>query len=125
MILNQITLPCNNLPESIAFYKKLGLQQIVDSEHYARFVCQGNQLTLSLHCDDQSTQTNSTIIYFESDNLDQQIQLLEKAGLVFSKPPQDQPWLWREAYLHDPSGNKICLYWAGENRLNPPWRMQP
>jgi hypothetical protein len=33
-------------------------------------------------------------------------------------------YLWREAVLHDPSGNKIKLYWAGENRLNPPWRVE-
>ena len=38
--------------------------------------------------------------------------------------PTDQHWLWREAILHDPSGNKIKLYWAGENRLNPPWRVE-
>ena len=37
--------------------------------------------------------------------------------------PRDQPWLWREAYLRDPAGNLICLYHAGENRRNPPWRI--
>ena len=37
--------------------------------------------------------------------------------------PTDQPWLWREAYLNDPDGNPLCLYHAGENRLNPPWRL--
>ena len=36
----------------------------------------------------------------------------------------DQPFLWREAILNDPSGNKIKLYWAGDNRLNPPWRIK-
>jgi hypothetical protein len=29
----------------------------------------------------------------------------------------------REAILCDPSGNMIKVYWAGENRLNPPWRV--
>ena len=28
------------------------------------------------------------------------------------------------AYLRDPAGNLICLFWAGENRKNPPWRVQ-
>jgi len=23
----------------------------------------------------------------------------------------------------DPSGNVVCLYHAGDNRLNPPWRV--
>ena len=27
-------------------------------------------------------------------------------------------------YLQDPDGNPLCLYHAGENRLNPPWRLQ-
>lgn len=38
--------------------------------------------------------------------------------------PTDMDYLWREAVLHDPSGNRIKLYWAGENRLNPPWRVE-
>ena len=25
----------------------------------------------------------------------------------------------------DPSGNEVCLYHAGENRLSPPWRIPP
>ena len=27
-------------------------------------------------------------------------------------------------YLRDPAGNRITLYHAGENRLNPPWRVK-
>ena len=26
--------------------------------------------------------------------------------------------------LRDPAGNLIALYHAGENRLNPPWRVK-
>jgi hypothetical protein len=37
--------------------------------------------------------------------------------------PTDQPYLWREAFLRDPDGNLIVLFSAGENRLNPPWRL--
>jgi hypothetical protein len=36
--------------------------------------------------------------------------------------PADRSWLWREAILIDPAGNRICLYRAGENRKYPPWR---
>ena len=32
--------------------------------------------------------------------------------------------LVKRELLLDPSGNKIKLYWAGENRLNPPWRVE-
>ena len=48
---------------------------------------------------------------------------LVTAGIRFESQPRDQPWLWREAYLRDPAGNLICLYHAGENRRNPPWRI--
>ena len=41
----------------------------------------------------------------------------------FDADPQDQPWLWREAYLRDPDDNVMCLYHAGHNRQNPPWRI--
>ena len=41
----------------------------------------------------------------------------------FTKLPADERWLWREARLLDPSGNVICLYRAGDNRKNPPWRI--
>jgi len=36
----------------------------------------------------------------------------------------DMPWLWREAELFVPGGNRILLYWAGDNRLDPPWRVR-
>jgi len=32
--------------------------------------------------------------------------------------------LWREAELFDPGGNRILLYFAGQNRINPPWRIR-
>ena len=37
--------------------------------------------------------------------------------------PVEQPWLWREARLTDPAGNRLCLYQADENRRFPPWRI--
>ena len=52
------------------------------------------------------------------------VKRLKEAGLQFDTDPADQRWLWREARLRDPSGNPICLFAAGANRLNPPWRIQ-
>ena len=56
--------------------------------------------------------------------LDALVKRLKEAGLQFDTDPADQRWLWREARLRDPSGNPICLFAAGANRLNPPWRIQ-
>jgi predicted enzyme related to lactoylglutathione lyase len=63
------------------------------------------------------------IVYFEVEDLDGRCRELEAAGIAFDREPRDEPWLWREARLRDPSGNVICLYRAGEHRKNPPWRI--
>jgi len=62
-------------------------------------------------------------LLFEHENLDEWVAQLKTKGVVFDQEPTDQPYLWREAILHDPAGNKIKLYWAGENRRFPPWRV--
>ena len=43
--------------------------------------------------------------------------------LAFEQAPTDMDYLWREARLRDPDGHQLRLYWAGDNRLNPPWRI--
>jgi hypothetical protein len=48
---------------------------------------------------------------------------LTQAGFSFELMPTDQPYLWREAVLLDPDRNPIFIYHAGENRLDPPWRL--
>jgi len=120
--LNQITLPVKHMDEATAFYLTLGFTQIVDTPHYARFECPEGNSTFSLSLE-ASDFTNSAVIYFEHEALDQWISDLKSSGIVFDQEATDQSYLWREAILHDPSGNKIKLYWAGENRLNPPWRV--
>jgi hypothetical protein len=46
-----------------------------------------------------------------------------KKGIVFETHPEENTWLWKEASLLDPDGHKIIIYHAGENRLNPPWKL--
>ena len=123
MNLNQVTLPVSNLPKAIGFYLKLGFTQIVDSPHYARFACPEGNSTVSLSLNTECF-LNHSVIYFEHKKLDALVEKLKSKGIKFDQEPTDESYLWREAVLHDPSGNKIKLYWAGENRLNPPWRVK-
>lgn len=123
MNLNQVTLPVSNMEEATDFYRKLGFLQIVDTPHYARFECSEGKSTFSLMLED-SEFINGSTIYFEHENLDNLVRDLQIKGFIFKQGPTDMSYLWREAILHDPSGNKIKLYWAGENRLNPPWRVE-
>lgn len=125
MNLNQITVPTLNLEKSISFYQTLGLELIVKSSpHYARFVCPDGDSTFSLHLVDELPTGNGIMVYFECEALDETVEELVSKGLSFDQMPTDQSWLWREARLKDPDGNQIILYYADENRLNPPWRLK-
>jgi catechol 2,3-dioxygenase-like lactoylglutathione lyase family enzyme len=121
MNLNQVTLPVSDIPSTVSFYQQLGFNLIVDTDHYARFECPegDSSFSLSLH----PSVDNHATIYFEHQDLDEWVEQLIRQGVSFEQRPRDQPYLWREAVLRDPSGNRIILYWAGENRLNPPWRV--
>jgi len=123
MRLNQVTVTVSDIEEAVDFYSRLGLKPIVKSPHYARFLCPEGDSTFSVHLGEPCT-TLSTVVYFENDRLDMLVENLKEAGMKFDSDPVDERWLWREARLRDPSGNPICLFQAGANRLNPPWRLQ-
>jgi catechol 2,3-dioxygenase-like lactoylglutathione lyase family enzyme len=120
--LNQITLPVIDMRISTKFYRDLGFTQIVDTPYYARFECPEGNSTFSLLLQDKQSESG-TVIYFEHEKLDDLVNTLKAKGFFFDQEATDQSYLWREAILHDPSGNKIKLYWAGKNRINPPWRV--
>ena len=125
MNLNQATIYCSKTVETAEFLKKLGLVLIVDSlPRYARFECPDGDSTLSLEHDESALVSNNVVLYFECDDLDGEVERLKSIGLKFDEDPTDRPWLWRQAYLKDPNGNKICLFHAGDNRKNPPWRVK-
>ncbi len=123
MKLNQVTVYVSDIERSTQFYCKLGLELIVSSPHYARFLCPVGDSTFSIHISEE-VRPGQTTIYFECDDLDKRVEGLRRAGLKFESDPTDQPWLWREAYLADPDGHRICLFHAGKNRINPPWRLR-
>lgn len=123
MDLNQVTLPVVNMSDAVHFYLTLGFTLIVDTPHYARFSCPKGTSTFSLSLTDDPVE-NPTTIYFETNELDDKVNELKKKGIVFEQAPMEQRYLWKEAIVVDPSGNKIKIYWAGENRLNPPWKVE-
>ena len=122
MRLNQVTVTVADIDVALAFYSTLGLQLLVKSPHYARFMCPEGDSTFSIHVGEVATNP-STVVYFENDALDILVERLKVAGLQFDADPTTERWLWREARLRDPSNNPICLFQAGSNRLNPPWRL--
>lgn len=124
MNLNQVTVPSLDLRKAIDFYQILGLRLIVEAlPHYARFECPEGESTFSLHQVSDLPSGEGVILYFESERLDAWVEELVQKGIAFEELPRDQSWLWREARLMDPDGNTLILYHAGENRKNPPWRI--
>jgi hydroxymethylpyrimidine/phosphomethylpyrimidine kinase len=120
--LNQVTLGARDYTASVAFYRQLGLSQIVDSPDngYARFEA-ANGVTLSVHAGGSGTGT----VYLESGALDAWCAYLARCGIRFVQMPRNEDWGWREARAVDPAGNVLVLYQAGENRRYPPWRIAP
>lgn len=124
MNLNQVTLPTIDLAKSISFYQVLGLKLIVHAPpHYARFECPDGDATFSLHQVEKLPSGEGAYTYFECKDLDERVTALQANGITFDSPPTDESWRWREARLRDPDNNRLILFWAGEDRKNPPWRL--
>lgn len=122
--LNQVTVTGKDYAKMVDFYRRLGLKQIVDSpeNQYARFEAGG--ATFSIQCDPEAEIGETVAVYFECDDLDDRVERLARQGMPFEHGPRNQPWMWRESRLRDPSGNTIFLYRAGEARRFPPWRIE-
>ena len=120
-----MTLTVSDYAKSVAFYRGLGLRQIVDSpdNQYARFETAGGA-TLSIQADPEAEVTGTVAVYLECDDLDERVEKLARSGIAFEHGPRNQPWMWREARLRDPAGNVVFLYKAGEARRFPPWRIE-
>ena len=109
----------------IQFYRNwLGFKLIEDYRHegrsvYARMLAPAGDGTIALHQagPGASVASDGVRLYFEVRNLDDFCQKLRKRGFVFTQQPQMMPWGWRHAYLNDPEGHEISLYWAGEQRM--------
>lgn len=127
MKLNQVTVAMTDYDASVSFYELLGLKLIVASPpRYARFECPdgdgGAPATFSLAYVEGWRGADWPEVFFECDQLDETVARLRAAGVEVSDPV-DQSWLWREAELRDPAGNRIKLYQPGDNRRFPPWRV--
>lgn len=128
MFLSHITLLVSDIPRSKAFYEALGLELIVDAVHYCRFRAnldgQGSQtLSISHSPGPIDASCHVGFEFATPEALDAYAAVLQSRGLVLAEPPQDRSWLWRDAILHDPDGHEILLLYAGDNKLNPPWRV--
>lgn len=124
MRLNHVTLIATDFEKSVAFYSLLGFIPVVhEPPRYARFRCPTGDATLSIEVTGADSAPARVELYFECDDLDATVGDLVARGVQFEQMPTDMFYLWREARLADPDGHQIRLYFAGVNRLDPPWKV--
>ena len=122
---NHAMIYLKDVGRGIAFYKDwLGFKVIEDFRHegksvYARLQAPGGDGTIALHQagPGASVTSDGVRLYFEVRDLDGFCQRLRNRGFVFTQQPQMMPWGWRHAYLNDPEGHEMSLYWAGDLRM--------
>ena len=86
---------------------------------YARLRAPGGDGTIALHLPNEGAPMASegVRLYFEIRELDEFCKKLQQKGVYITQMPRMMPWGWRHAYLDDPDGHELSLYWAGANRM--------
>jgi len=87
---------------------------------YARLRSPRGNTSIALHLPEAKDKPNTKSgirLYFEVKNLERSCTRLKRAGVKFKQMPKRMPWGWTHAYLCDPDGYEVSLYWAGAKRL--------
>lgn len=122
---NHAMIYAKDVQRALDFYREwLGFKLIEDFRYegkpvYARLRAPGGDGTIALHQagPGASVASDGVRLYFEVRDLDEFCRKLQRRGFYFTQLPTMMPWGWRHAYLNDPEGHEISLYWAGENRM--------
>ena len=122
---NHAMLYARDVQRALGFYRDLlGFKLVDEFRHegkplYARLRAPGGDGTIALHLAGPGTSlaSDGVRLYFEIRELDDFCRKLQAKGFYITQLPRMMPWGWRHAYLNDPDGHEISLYWAGENRL--------
>src|SRR5271167_1910747 len=122
---NHAMLYVKDVERGMRFYHDmLGFKLIEDFRYegtpvYARMRAPGGNGTIALHQagPGASVSSDGVRLYFEVHDLDDFCRKLQQKGFHITQLPRMMPWGWRHAYLNDPDGHEMSLYWAGENRM--------
>jgi len=121
---NHAMIYVKDVARAMGFYRDLmGFKLIEDFRYegtpvYARLRAPGGDGTIALHQagPGASLVSDGVRLYFEVRDLDDFCRKLMQKGFYITQLPRMMPWGWRHAYLNDPDGHEISLYWAGEMR---------
>jgi uncharacterized glyoxalase superfamily protein PhnB len=112
--------------KALHFYRDLlGFKSLEEMEHggrmvYARLRAAEGDGTIALHMVEPGKELpagDGIRLYFEVKELEKFCERLQKDGVKFSQMPKAMPWGWKHAYLDDPDGHDVSLYWAGAKRF--------
>lgn len=119
--LNHVIIYVGDVGPSLKFYRdKLGFKVIESMQGYARLKSPIGGATIALHGTKDRRPlpgTRQVVLYFETRDLDDLCRNLAEKGVRFDQLPARMPWGWDHAYLRDPDGHPISLYWAGRKRF--------
>ena len=123
---NHAMLYTRDVAASLKFYADLlGFKTVETFEWqgrpvYARLKAPKGTGTIALHLPEPGQKvppSDGIRLYFEVKELEKACKKLQDAGITIKKPPKLMPWGWTHAYLDDPDGHEISLYWAGAKRF--------
>lgn len=122
---NHAMIYCRSVRRSLDFYAGLLGFKLVDEFRYegtpvyARLKAPRGSATIALHqqAPGAPVASEGVRLYFETRDLDEMCERLARAGVYVSQRPQLMPWGWRHAYLDDPDGHEISLYWSAGGRM--------
>lgn len=122
---NHALIYVNDVERSIRFYRDLlGFQLIEGEEDYARLRSPNADSTIGLHKLSGHVTSlpaqEGIRLYFEVQDLERFCDDLASKGVEFDQMPKEMAWGWKHAYLRDPDGHELSLYWAGDKRLQKP-----
>lgn len=125
MNFNHAMIYSRDIARALTFYRdRLGMTLLDQYNHhgmtvYARLQSPGTESTIALHLLERGGElkTGGVRLYFEIEELEATVERLQAEGVQFTKLPALMPWGWKHAYLDDPDGHEISLYWAGAQRL--------
>jgi catechol 2,3-dioxygenase-like lactoylglutathione lyase family enzyme len=98
-------LPARDMDEAVAFYGRLGFQEVGRHPGYALLRREAAELHLWL-CDDRHLAEN-TACYLRVTDLETLHRELRAAALDRISAPEARPWGMTEFYVWDPSGNLL------------------
>ena len=123
---NHAMIYSNDVGRALGFYRDLlGFKLIEDMDYggrkvYARLRAGRGHGTIAIHMMEPGKTLpagDGIRLYFEIKELDKFCAQLQKSGAKFSQLPKAMPWGWKHAYLDDPDGHEVSLYWAGTKRF--------